>query len=83
MFDSIEKEERVQCMLDIVSSQMHQNILPIYELLYDSENFYIMAAKIKGGTLQQLIEARKMAYFSEKQVKFVAFQLISALNHLI
>ena len=73
VFQTMKKEDSLQRTLQVLGSQMHSNVLPVYDMVYDSENFYVIAAKIKGGTLKQLIEQRKMTYFSEKQVKYVAY----------
>ena len=62
---------------------MHPNILATYEFLHDRENYYIANATAKGDNLRSLVEHLGSKPLPEWQVKRVAFQLLSALNHLV
>ena len=58
----------------------HPNIIRIYELMEDTENFYIVMELVEGGNLFEKI--LKMKTFPERQAAHVIKQLLLALNFM-
>jgi len=58
----------------------HQNIVKLYEVYEDDENFYLIMDLLKGGELFDEIVRRSK--FNEKDAAEIMVQLFSAINYL-
>lgn len=87
VYQSLKNEEKIKTVLNIMRDKMHDmindSILATYDHLHDDQNFYIINAQAKGGTLAKYLEGKKHQRLPEAQVKSIAVQLLAALNHLV
>lgn len=51
VFESLFNEDRLRNMLQISNSMIHLGILPTYDQMHDSKNFYIINAEAKLNNL--------------------------------
>lgn len=85
MSQSQMRKERMINELRILEKIVHGNIARIYELMHDSENFYIVSELIKSGDMAKLMSKRQKenrGLLRERTVKQIARQLFTALNYL-
>lgn len=71
--------------VDILMKVKHQHLAHTYEVLHDAKNYYIVAQLALQGDLLKFYTKRQSGGLNplcENQVRFVAKQLLSALNDL-
>ena len=71
---------RFELEIRILQQMHHPNIVALYDLLEDSQNYYVMMEFCPNGDLfQHIIEQR---FLKEEDAKKYLFQLISALTYI-
>lgn len=71
--------------MSILERVSHPNLIRTYEFLHDDKYFYIVMELAKEGQFLQYFKDQLLNdanRFTEKQLKFIAKQLFSALEHL-
>ena len=70
--------------LKVLEEISHPNIVRIYELLEDKDNYYIVSELMKHGELWEFGEQRmnEEEYFTEDQIMVIAKELFLALNFM-
>lgn len=65
--------------MQILASLDHPNILKLYEVLHDNENFYIITEYLFGGTLKDEISKGPI---EEDRAATYMKQIVSAMTYL-
>ena len=73
-------EEKLRKEIKILKNLDHPNILKIYEVIYDTENFYIVSDLCTGKELFEHIE--KKGIISEEFAARIMKELLSAITYL-
>ena len=56
---SLDKEDEMENELSALCKLSHPNIIPIYQVLYTDQRYYIVSENMKDGDLKDLIDERK------------------------
>jgi calcium-dependent protein kinase len=73
-------KEQINNEFQILRHLDHPNIMKIYELYEDKENFYIVSEFCDQGDL--FGKLKKLRYMNELVVKFLMMQILGAINYL-
>ena len=66
--------------LKVLEQTVHPNIVRVFELMEDADNYYIVSELVKGGELYERII--QMKHFSEQNAAYVIYQLLLALAYM-
>ena len=68
---------KLKAFVEIVANMDHPNIVRVYEVVEDRDNFYVAGEAMDGGSLTDLLESSQAV--SEKKAACLLKQLLSAL----
>lgn len=78
-----EREVHAELMrneLTVLESVNHPNIMRVFELMEDEDNFYIISEFISGGNLFD--KMKEVGTFTEQQTSIVIKQILMAVNYM-